>query len=106
MADVSAPRIYSCHNCRNHVARHEDIFSKNFQASHGRAFLFSHAMNIVEGPQENRNLITGLHVVADIFCKNCGMALGWKYEKAYEESQKYKEGKFILEKFKIMKENF
>lgn len=63
-------------------------------------------MNIVEGPKENRNLITGLHVVADIYCKNCGMALGWKYEKAYEESQKYKEGKFILEKFKIMKENF
>jgi hypothetical protein len=32
--------------------------------------------------------------------------LGWKYEKAFEESQKYKEGKYILEKAKVMKENW
>lgn len=30
--------------------------------------------------------------------------LGWKYVEAFEESQKYKEGKFILEKAMIMKE--
>jgi hypothetical protein len=32
--------------------------------------------------------------------------LGWKYERAYEASQKYKEGKFIFEKLKIVKENW
>ncbi len=31
-------------------------------------------------------------------CITCNSVLGWKYEVAYEESQKYKEGKFILEK--------
>lgn len=72
------------------------------QASHGRAFLFSHAMNIKEGPKENRQLITGLHTVCDVYCCDCEEELGWKYIKAYEESQKYKEGKFILEKFNIV----
>jgi hypothetical protein len=32
--------------------------------------------------------------------------LGWKYERAYEETQKYKEGKFILENLNIVKENW
>lgn len=51
-------------------------------------------------------MMTGLHLVADVHCADCREVLGWKYEKAYEESQKYKEGKFVLEKFKIVKENW
>ena len=50
-----------------------------------------------------RVLITGLHSVCDIYCVDCQSLLGWKYEKAFEESQKYKEGKFILEKTKLSK---
>ncbi|KAH0641738.1 hypothetical protein KY290_033348 [Solanum tuberosum] len=72
----------------------------------GRAFLFSHAMNIVVGPKEDRHLMTGLHTVADVHCCDCREVLGWKYERAYEEAQKYKEGKFVLEKSKIVKENW
>lgn len=77
-----------------------------FQSGNNRAFLFSHAMNIVEGPKEDRNLLTGLHTITDVFCSDCGELLGWKYLRAYEESQKYKEGKIILEKFKIIKDSW
>lgn len=77
-----------------------------FQGRHGRAFLFSHAMNIVVGPKEDRQLLTGLHTVADIYCGDCREVLGWKYERAYVATQKYKEGKFIIEKSKIVKENW
>ncbi|PQP95194.1 protein yippee-like [Prunus yedoensis var. nudiflora] len=73
---------------------------------HGRAFLFSHAMNVVVGTKEDRHLMTGLHTVADIHCSDCREVLGWKYERAYEASQKYKEGKFIFEKSKIVKEDW
>ncbi|KAI5329283.1 hypothetical protein L3X38_028680 [Prunus dulcis] len=62
-------------------------------------------MNITVGPKEDRQLMTGLHTVADVSCCDCREVLGWKYERAYEETQKYKEGKFILEKSKIVKEN-
>ncbi|KAK8618136.1 hypothetical protein V6N13_116007 [Hibiscus sabdariffa] len=106
MADVVGPRMYSCCNCRNQIALHDDVISKSFQGRNGRAFLFSHAMNIMVGPKEDRQLMTGLHTVADVYCCDCREVLGWKYGRAYEETQKYKEGKFILEKSKIVKENW
>ncbi|KAL4360258.1 hypothetical protein AHAS_Ahas08G0159400 [Arachis hypogaea] len=102
MADFMGSKAYCCFKCQNLVAFHDDIVSKDFQASSGRAFLFSHAMNISLGPKEDRQLITGLHTVADVYCSDCGEELGWTYIKAYEESQKYKEGKYVLEKFKIV----
>ena len=60
-------------------------------------------------------MTTGNHTVRDIHCCKCGTTLGWKYvsaacaqarcphshveqDYAYEQSQKYKEGKFILER--------
>lgn len=47
-------------------------------------------VNVSLGPREDRMLITGLHTVADIFCTVCNTNLGWKYEMAFEEAQKYK----------------
>lgn len=47
----------------------------------------------------------GLHAVADIFCEKCRTPLGWKYEHAFESSQKYKEGKYIIELAHMIKEN-
>ena len=106
MEEVIGPRLYCCSNCRNHVALHDDVISKAFQGKSGRAFLFSHAMNVTVGPKEDRELMTGLHTVADVYCSDCHEVLGWKYERAYEESQKYKEGKYVLEKAKIARENW
>lgn len=42
-------------------------------------------------------MTTGRHVVRDISCRICNEIVGWKYDRAYETSEKYKEGKFILE---------
>ena len=39
----------------------------------------------------------------NIYCLYCQALVGWKYEKAEEDSEKYKEGKFILEKACIKK---
>ncbi|KAL6867277.1 hypothetical protein ACP4OV_015301 [Aristida adscensionis] len=61
-------------------------------------------VNICLGPNEDRYLITGLHTVNDIYCSCCQQLLGWRYEKAYDESQKYKEGKFILERARMVKD--
>ena len=101
---VEAPCVYVCLSCRTHLRAHDSIISKAFQGRHGRAYLFAEVVNINSGPTENRLLLTGLHVVADIYCNACDTRLGWKYVEAFEESQKYKEGKFILEKAMIIKE--
>ena len=101
---LSGERLYACAACRTHAADHAEMVSKAFQGRHGRAYLFSQVVNVTLGPREDRLLITGLHTVADIHCTSCGAVLGWKYEAAFEESQKYKEGKFILEKARVLKE--
>lgn len=67
----------------------------------GRAYLFDQCVNVSIGPSEDRLLITGLHSVCDIFCRRCKGMVGWTYAKAYESSQKYKEGKFIIEKINL-----
>ncbi|KAG4306182.1 hypothetical protein PORY_000170 [Pneumocystis oryctolagi] len=49
--------------------------------------------NIIESPMsEDRTMTTGRHIVRDISCKQCGSVVGWKYDKAFESSQMYKEG--------------
>ena len=67
----------------------------------GRAYLINQCVNITIGPPEDRLLITGLHSVCDIFCKRCKAMIGWTYARAYESSQKYKEGKYIIEKINL-----
>lgn len=98
-------RTYSCIHCRAHLANHDELISKSFQGSQGRAYLFNSVVNVGCGPAEERILLTGLHAVADIYCECCKTTLGWKYEHAFESSQKYKEGKYIIEMAHMIKEN-
>jgi hypothetical protein len=72
-------------------------------------------VNVIEGEPSDRPMTTGNHTVRDIYCCKCGITLGWKYvgchksishsthgtamqDYAYEPTQKYKEGKYILER--------
>jgi len=63
------------------------------------------ATNVKLGRKEDRSLLTGVHSVADVFCLGCDERLGWFYHKAADHLQKYKEGKFLLEREKLVKEN-
>ncbi|CAB3377020.1 Hypothetical predicted protein, partial [Cloeon dipterum] len=47
---------------------------------------------------QDRVMLTGRHMVRDVFCKNCDTKVGWIYEFATEENQRYKEGRVILER--------
>lgn len=60
-------------------------------------------LNIETHTPARRQLVTGLHVVADIACRVCGKVLGWKYVDASEPSQRYKIGKFILETKRVVR---
>ncbi|KAI0554584.1 yippee-domain-containing protein [Xylaria curta] len=111
----SAPRLtriqpdtIRCSTCGTDFAFYSQIVSKGFTGRYGRAYLVAppdglpqksgaNLINIKVGKPENRVLVTGQHVVADIQCATCRAKIGWKYIDAKEESQKYKIGKFILE---------
>ncbi|CDY20210.1 BnaC09g30290D [Brassica napus] len=76
----------------------------SFHCRRGKAYLFNRSVNISMGPLEERMMLSGMHTVADIFCCCCGQNVGWKYESAHEKAQKYKEGKFVLERGRIVDE--
>ncbi|KAH9802475.1 protein yippee-like [Citrus sinensis] len=92
-------RSYRCKFCRTHLALPEDLVSRAFHCRRGKAYLFNSTVNITVGASEERLMLSGMHTVADIFCCSCGQIVGWKYESAREKSQKYKEGKFVLERY-------
>ncbi|XWS52098.1 hypothetical protein CRYUN_Cryun11dG0038000 [Craigia yunnanensis] len=91
-------RSYRCKFCRTHLALPDDLVSRSFSCRRGKAYLFNNAVNVTVGALEERMMFSGMHTVTDIFCCCCGQIVGWKYEAAHEESQKYKEGKFVLER--------
>ncbi|KAK4213571.1 yippee-like protein [Rhypophila decipiens] len=126
------PDTLRCNTCSTDIAFCSQIVSKGFTGRHGRAYLVSapsakattscpasplnkknnpkstkagtdaDLVNIHVGRPENRQLVTGQHVVADISCIVCGSKLGWKYVDAREQAQKYKVGKFILETQRVV----
>ncbi|CAF0771930.1 unnamed protein product [Didymodactylos carnosus] len=81
-------RTYSCVHCRAQLANHDELISKSFQGSQGRAYLFNSVVNVDTSAAEERVLLTGLHE-----------------EHAFESSQKYKEGKYIIELVHMIKDN-
>lgn len=95
-------RAYECKFCKTHLALADDLVSRAFHCRRGKAYLFNNAVNITVGAQEERMMISGMHTVADIFCCCCGQIVGWKYEMAHDKTQKYKEGKFVLERGRII----
>ncbi|CEJ93081.1 hypothetical protein VHEMI08695 [[Torrubiella] hemipterigena] len=99
------PDTLRCTQCSTDLALKSQIVSKGFTGRHGRALLVAPPpdvpdgglANIRIGRSEDRQLVTGWHVVADISCVICCRKLGWKYVDATEKSQHYKVGKYILE---------
>ena len=119
---LSSSRIFMCRSCKTHLSNHDDILSKvapprraaracpappratatdartqDFRGQHGKAFLFTSVVNVVEEAPVERTMTTGRHLVRDIKCRQCATVVGWKYDKAYEPCEQYKENKFILE---------
>ncbi|KAJ8662919.1 hypothetical protein O0I10_001095 [Lichtheimia ornata] len=97
-------RIYCCKTCHSHLLSQRDVISRAFHGRHGPAYLVDSLINVSAGVKEDRMLLTGMHTVADVSCNVCATKLGWRYLEAAEESQKYKEMKYIVEKAKISRE--
>ncbi|XP_026193919.1 protein yippee-like At3g55890 [Cyclospora cayetanensis] len=91
-------KVYVCRLCHSHLAARSDLASKQFRGRTGPAWLFDKATNVSEGQCEDRVMTTGKHTIVDIYCNDCGTNVGWRYRFAVQESQKYKEGKYILER--------
>lgn len=98
LENLDTEEVYICKKCKIHLVSRNQLVSKNFHGKTGRAFLFNQAVNVDFGPPKDKIMMTGLHTVKSLICKQCRLTIGWTYVFAYEESEKYKEGKFIIER--------
>ncbi|KAJ2311160.1 hypothetical protein IWW54_002797, partial [Coemansia sp. RSA 2705] len=85
-----------------HIARKDNVISRTFQGRLGRAYLTDAVVNERLGKDEDRLLMTGLHTICDLHCRCCDTVIGWKYVRAYDKAQRYKEGRFVLEQSLIL----
>eukprot|EP01114_Cavostelium_apophysatum_P002143 TRINITY_DN1186_c0_g1_i1.p1 TRINITY_DN1186_c0_g1~~TRINITY_DN1186_c0_g1_i1.p1 ORF type:complete len:256 (+),score=46.48 TRINITY_DN1186_c0_g1_i1:151-918(+) len=101
---LAGKKVWSCRSCGVHLADNRDLVSKGFTGKTGEAYLFESIVNCSEGDIVDKELMTGKHQVTDVTCNNCGAYVGWTYLKAFNEENKYKEGKSVLEKSTLVKE--
>ncbi|KAI8872963.1 yippee zinc-binding protein Moh1 [Ramicandelaber brevisporus] len=89
--------IYMCSHCHTHFSSKEEVMSYAFTGQHGKAALVKRVVNVTHGELENRDMLTGLHKVRSAFCVQCNKEIGWKYEHAFNQTEKYKVGCYVLE---------
>ncbi|KAI0074663.1 yippee-domain-containing protein [Panus rudis PR-1116 ss-1] len=97
--------VFECSKCNAVIALQDELISKAFSGRDGRGYLMHSAVNLKMGMREDRPLLTGVHTVADVYCLGCNERMGWHYLKASDQTQKYKEGKYLLEREKLIKNN-
>jgi len=117
---IGGQRLYVCAGCETPLTNRNQLLSTRFTGATGRAFLFNNVVNLTyrlvmlstasygthkvwlsihsNSEVQDRVMLTGRHMVRDVSCKNCDTKLGWIYEFATEDNQRYKEGKVILER--------
>jgi hypothetical protein len=106
---TTSVRLYGCGNCAAHIGMEEDVVSKEFCGTTGRAYFVNQVFNVNLGPVHECVFKTGKHVIADLLCANCEASMGqrtvvgWKYLKTGVRSQKYKEGKYVVEEAMLVR---
>ncbi|ODV60805.1 yippee-like protein, partial [Ascoidea rubescens DSM 1968] len=91
-------QIYVCKNCKTHLLKSDWIESYDFRGIHGDAFYSNKLINyLINKNIKIKEMMTGYYQVKSINCYQCLLEIGWKYIKANDPSQKYKENKFVIE---------
>jgi len=91
-------KLFVCGQCDTFLTNRGELISSRFTGATGRAYLFGKVVNLNYSETQDRMMLTGRHIVRDVTCKKCEAKLGWMYEFATEDGQRYKEGRVILER--------
>lgn len=71
LENLDSEEVYTCKKCKVHLVDQKQLVSKNFHGKTGRAFLFNQAVNVDYGPPKDKIMMTGLHTVKSLICKQC-----------------------------------
>ncbi|KAF5386111.1 hypothetical protein D9615_002252 [Tricholomella constricta] len=99
------PRSLACKRCKacitsSHVLLPPSSYppdSRLFKGFSGKASLFTETYNVRLSSPAVQLMATGAHTMQEITCSSCSSYLGWKIVRAHESSEKWKEGKSLLE---------
>ncbi|KAI1789496.1 hypothetical protein LXA43DRAFT_892938, partial [Ganoderma leucocontextum] len=63
----------------------------------GKAALFSAMRNVALDPPSILLMASGAYTIQEFICKRCETYLGWKFVRAHDGPERWKEGFFVLE---------
>ena len=55
------------------------FYLQSFRGKTGTAYLFNKVSNIFLGPEDEKEMMTGTHIVSDVYCVSCSTVIGWTY---------------------------
>ncbi|KAI0366094.1 hypothetical protein BV20DRAFT_913228, partial [Pilatotrama ljubarskyi] len=68
-----------------------------FRGHAGKAALFMVATNIALDPPSILLMDSGAYTIQEFICRSCEAYLGWKFVRAHDGPERWKEGHYILE---------
>lgn len=96
------PNILRCNGCHNQISLNKFVISTNFYGNYGPALFVSDVLNVkLSDDKSFQRMRTGRYVVKTIYCRQCQTNIGWKYLFSEEDGEKYKEGRFVIERTQL-----
>jgi hypothetical protein len=99
------PRALACKQCMTAITSISSLLpleaippeSRAFRGFSGKASLFTETCNVILSTPRVHLMATGAHTMQELTCSKCSTYLGWKINKASDQSERWKEGHFLME---------
>jgi len=87
----------ACKQCGALVCSLQSLVSSSYRGFAGKAALTTEATNVRYDRPSIQLMTSGAYTIQEIVCLGCSAYLGWKMIHAHERTERWKEGKHILE---------
>ncbi|CDO77123.1 hypothetical protein BN946_scf184606.g5 [Trametes cinnabarina] len=104
-SQVGPPCFLVCAHCSTRLAHTSQIVSRAYRGHAGKAALFTTVKNVVLDPPSILLMDSGAYTIQEFICKTCEAYLGWKFYRAHDGPERWKEGHFVLELDLVREEN-
>ncbi|KAM5541855.1 hypothetical protein V8D89_004584 [Ganoderma adspersum] len=97
VTQAGPPRAFVCAQCHTRVAHTARLVSTAYRGHAGKAALFSAMRNVALDPPSILLMDSGAYTIQEFICKTCETYLGWRFVRAHDGPERWKEGCFVLE---------
>jgi len=94
---ISEGGSLACKQCGASICSLKSLVSSSYRGFAGKAALAIDASNVRYDRPSIQLMTSGAYTIQEIMCLGCSSYLGWKMVHAHELTERWKEGKHILE---------